>query len=82
MSNPFDPNDEATSTLVKFVLGFFGIIAAAKLLPRTFVFMMRRYLFSLVTELVVVVIAALLTEKIARKITGDTEEDEVYDATR
>ena len=82
MSDSTSSGGDARSTIIKVVLGFFGVIAAAKLLPRTMVFMARRYVFNLITELVIVVIAALLTEKIARKLTGDTDDEDIYEPTR
>jgi len=65
--NDSDPLQEG---LVKSLLGFFGVIAAARLLPRLLSFTMRRFVFGLLSEMILVVLASLLTEKIARKLTG------------
>ena len=71
--NDSDPLQEG---LVKGLLGFLGVIAAAKLLPRLLGFTMRRFVFGLLAEIIMVVLAALLTEKVAQKLTGrDPSQD-------
>lgn len=61
---------ELQQSLLTWVLGFFGMLAAFKLLPKTIKYVLRRYVFGLVSEIVFVVIAALLTEKAAEKLTN------------
>ena len=75
-----DDSDPLLEGLVKSVLGFFGVIAAAKLLPKLFSFTMRRFVFGLLSELIMVVLAALLTEKFAEKLTGrESSSESVFD---
>lgn len=61
---------ELQQSLLTWVLGFFGMLVAFKLLPKTIKYVMRRFIFGLVSEIVFVVIAALLTEKAAEKLTN------------
>lgn len=58
------------SSLLTWVLGFLGITALIKFLPRTLSYATRRWVFGLITELVVVILAGLLTEKLANRMTG------------
>lgn len=55
-------------------LGFLGVLAVFKLLPRTIKYVIRRFVFGLISEIVFVVIAALLTEKIAGHLTGRNDD--------
>ncbi len=72
---PLDALDEESqSVLIKAVLGFLGVIAFWKLLPRAVSFFVRRWVLGLVAEVIFVVIAALLTEKLAGKLTGRPDE--------
>jgi hypothetical protein len=74
--NDTDPLQEG---LVKSLLGFFGVIAAAKLLPKLLGYTVRRFVFGLLSEVIWVVLASLLTEKIARKLTGRDPSPESND---
>jgi hypothetical protein len=65
-----DDNDPLQEGLVKGLLGFLGVIAAFKFLPRVLSFTVRRFVFGLLAEVIMVVLAGLLTEKIAKKLTG------------
>ena len=65
-----DDNDPLQESLVKGLLGFFGVIAAFKFLPKVLSFTVRRFVFGLLSEVIMVVLAALLTEKVAKKLTG------------
>ncbi len=70
----FSPNDNnATSLLSKVALGFFGVIAARKLLPKAAGLAFNRWTFRLVNQIVFVALAALLTDKLAKKLTGHDE---------
>ena len=74
-----DNNDPLQEGLVKGLLGFFGVIAAAKLLPKLLGYTMRRFVFGLLSEIIIVVLTALLTEKVAKKLTGrDNAHDNVF----
>ncbi len=56
---------------VKLVLGFVGTILAFSLLPRTIKFVSRKFLLGIFAEVVTVVVAGLLAEKAAEKVTAD-----------
>lgn len=56
---------ESTS---KWLFGFFGALAAFLLLPRTVKFLIRRFIWGVLAEVVAVVVAGLLTEKAAERI--------------
>ena len=49
--------------LATYLLGFFGVLFAFTLLPRTLKFLVRKFFFGFLGEVVTVVITALLTEK-------------------
>ncbi|PSQ89273.1 MAG: hypothetical protein BRD30_05850 [Bacteroidetes bacterium QH_2_63_10] len=74
-----DDNDPLQEGLVKGLLGFLGVIAAFKFLPRVLSFTVRRFVFGLLSEVIWVVLASLLTEKIARKLTGRDPSPESND---
>lgn len=54
------------------LLGFFGVTAAFFLLPKTVKYLIRRVLFGTVAEIVAVVVAGLLTEKLV-DLVGDSD---------
>ncbi len=58
------------SSLLTWVLGFLGITALIKLLPRVVRYAVRRWIFGLISEIVVVVLAGLLTEKLVDRLGG------------
>ena len=75
-----DNSDPLQEGLVKWLLGFFGVIAAVKFLPRVLGFVTRRFIFGLLAEIIMVVLAALLTEKAARKLAGsDPAEESLFE---
>lgn len=75
-----DTSDPLQEGLVKWLLGFFGVIAAVKLLPKVLSFLTRRFVFGLLSEIIMVILAGLLTEKVAEKLTGrDPAEDSVFE---
>lgn len=75
-----DNNDPLQEGLLKGLLGFLGVIAAAKFLPKILSFTMRRFVFGLLSEIIMVVLAALLTEKFAQKLTGrDPSQESVFE---
>lgn len=59
-----------TDSILKAVLSFFGVIAAFKIVPKAFSFVTRKFVFGLVSQVVWIVIAGLLTEKAAEKFAG------------
>ena len=72
----FEPTESGPlNTLIKSALGFFGVIAAFKLLPKLLSFVTRRFVFGLLSEIIFVVLAGLLTEKLAEKLTGKEGSD-------
>lgn len=58
------------SSLLTWVLGFLGIAALVKFVPRLLKYATRRWFFGLISEIVVVVLAGLLTEKLVDRVTG------------
>lgn len=67
----FSPTDSGLqNTLIKSALGFFGMIAGVKLLPKLLSLFARRFLFGFVSQMIFVVLAGLLTKKVAETITG------------
>jgi hypothetical protein len=65
--------------LLKGVLCFLGVIAAVKFLPKVLGFTVRRVLFGFLSEVIIIVLAALLTDKVAKKLTGrDPSQDSVF----
>lgn len=66
------PLPALNSSLSKYVLGFVGTIVGVKLLPKmiklVFGILFSKFTFSIISEVVTVVIAGLLTEKAADKI--------------
>ena len=70
--NNLDPlQSDLGGSLVKYLLGFFGFIAAILLLPRTIKFVIRRFLLGVIGEVVAVVVAGLLTEKAIEQLSQD-----------
>lgn len=63
-------NDPLQEGLVKGLLGFLGVIAAFKFLPKVLTYTVRRFVFGLLAEVIMIVLAGLLTEKVAKKLTG------------
>ena len=51
-------------TLANVLLGFFGVVAAFLLLPKTLKFLVRRFLLRLLGEVILFVTFGLLTEKV------------------
>lgn len=62
---------EAQKSLLAVLMGFFGVTAAIYLLPRTVKFLLRRFLFGLMAEIVTVVVTGLLTEKVVDWVSHD-----------
>lgn len=65
--------DDAQKSLINVLLGFFGVVGAFLLLPKTVKFAARRFLTSMAKEIVVVVLTGLLTEKLVSMIERDDE---------
>lgn len=70
MALPSSNDGNVTSLLSKVAMGFFGFFAVKKLLPKTIGLVFNRWTFGLINQIVFVVLAALLTDKLARKLTG------------
>lgn len=66
------PSPRLRTSLISWVLGFLGITALVKFLPRTIKklsqYALRRWVLGLIAEVVVVVIAGLLTEKLVDRM--------------
>lgn len=65
----FDPSMD--NPLAKYVIAFFGTLFGFLLLPRTIKYVIRRFLFGTIGEIIAVVITALLTEKAVDAISHD-----------
>lgn len=57
----------------KWLFGFFGAIAAFLLLPRTVKYLIKRFVWGVLGEVIAVVVAGLLAEKAAERV-GQHEE--------
>lgn len=58
-------------SLLRYVVGFFSVGAIILLLPKTLKFMIRKFLFGLIAEVITVVLAGLLTEKLVDQISRE-----------
>lgn len=68
----FDWHDaDLPQSLLSMILGFVGVTALILLLPRTVKYVIRRFVFGIVGEIVAVVITGLLTEKLVDVIAHD-----------
>lgn len=63
-------DSNSTDSILKAVLGFFGVIAAFKIVPKAFSFITRKFVFGFISQIVWVVLAGLLTQKAAEKFAG------------
>ena len=50
--------------MISVLLGFFGVTALFLLLPKTLKYVIRRFVLGTIAEIVAVVLAGLLTEKL------------------
>jgi len=50
--------------VISVLLGFFGVTALFLLLPKTLKYVIRRFVLGTIAEIVAVVLAGLLTEKL------------------
>ncbi len=67
----FSPTDSGLqNTFIKSALGFLGVVAGFKLLPKIVSFVARRFVFGFVSQLIFVILAGLLTKKAAETLTG------------
>jgi peptidoglycan/LPS O-acetylase OafA/YrhL len=69
MDSSSDSPRSLQSVILPWVLGALGITALIKFLPRTIIYAIRRWVFGLIAEIVMVVIAGLLTEKLVDRLT-------------
>lgn len=65
--------DEAQKSLINLLLGFFGVVGAFLLLPRTIKFAVRRFITGMAKEIVLVILTGLLTEKLVSMLERDDE---------
>jgi hypothetical protein len=70
MESSSDAPRSLQSVILPWVLGALGITALVKFLPRTVMYAIRRWVFGLIAEIVMVVIAGLLTEKLVDRLTA------------
>lgn len=70
MDSSSDSPRSLQSVILPWVLGALGITALIKFLPRTIMYAIRRWIFGLIAEVVMVVIAGLLTEKLVDRLTS------------
>lgn len=62
------PSPRLRTSLLSWVLGFLGITALVKFLPRTISYAVRRWVLGIVAEIVFVTIAGLLTGKLVDRM--------------
>ncbi|GEM_PF-6884680 len=55
---------ETDRSVISVLLGFFGVTALFLLLPKTLKYVIRRFVLGTIAEIVAVVLAGLLTEKL------------------
>lgn len=60
--------------LISLLLGFFGVTAAFLLLPKTIKYVIRHFVAGIISEIVMVVLAGLLTEKLIDVVGSDVPE--------
>ena len=63
--------DPAEKSLVNALLGFFGVVAAFLLLPRTLKLVFRKFAVGIIGEVVAIVTLGLLTEKLVDRVSDD-----------
>lgn len=62
---PHEPRStDLGETLTNGLLGFFGVVAAFLLLPKTLKFFVRRFVLRLLGEVILFITFGLLTEKV------------------
>ncbi len=81
MDSSSDAPRSLQSVILPWVLGALGITALIKFLPRTITYAIRRWVFGLIAEIVMVVIAGLLTEKLVDRLTARNGVDRSASAT-
>jgi uncharacterized membrane protein YeaQ/YmgE (transglycosylase-associated protein family) len=71
MDHPPTTQPGLADSATTWLLGFFGAIAAFLLLPRTLKFVVKRLFFGFVGEIIAIVLAGLVAEKVAEKLGRD-----------
>ncbi len=71
MQNDYPWRSALRDPLVKWFLGFFGAVFGFLMLPRTIKYLLRRFVLGTLSEIVVIVITGLLTEKMVAWIGKD-----------
>jgi len=72
MSNG-QPPSPLSDPLVKWMLGFFGALFGFLLLPRALKTFFRRFVLGTLSEIVVILVAGLLTERAVDLLSKDEE---------
>lgn len=63
-----DTQTSLAQSASKWLFGFFGAMAAFLLLPRTLKYLIKRFIWGVLAEVVAVVVAGLLAEKAAERV--------------
>lgn len=74
-------NDTRTG-ITNLLIGFFGVLGAFLLLPRTVKFMVRRFFMSIISEVLLVVLSGLLTEKLVSYLSENHRDGAVAEHER
>ena len=82
MDSSSDAPRSLQSVILPWILGALGITALIKFLPRTIMYAIRRWVFGLIAEIVMVVIAGLLTEKLVDRFTSRNGVDRTAPSPR
>ncbi|MFW5955380.1 MAG: hypothetical protein ACOCSK_01420 [Rhodothermales bacterium] len=67
--------NQTRQSLTNLLVGFFGVLAAFLLLPKTLKFAVRRFLIGIVKEVLLVLVTGLLTEKLVGVIGHDDNRE-------
>ncbi len=81
MDSSSDAPRSLQSVILPWVLGALGITALIKFLPQTITYAIRRWVFGLIAEIVMVVLAGLLTEKLVDRLTSRNGVDRTAQRT-
>lgn len=76
MLSGLDQSD-ARNAITNILLGFFGVLGAFLLLPRTAKFMVRRFFMGIISEVLLIVLGGLLTEKLVDMIGRERDDARV-----
>lgn len=71
-------DDETKTAATNILIGFFGVVGAFLLLPRTLKFMGRRFVLGIAGEVLTVVLTGLVTEKLVEFLGRSEDSDGVF----